>query len=397
MTSATADALAGLGRKLSSTPPESLAGWKPRLAELGRHLFARDPALPEALARRPELARHPLLPLVPLLNPALQRQAAARFLAAAQRDAQFPCTPELLQVLAVLPPEQTRSFLRRRWPTVDAPRQWEIAVELARAPEAADRVIFLAGLEAAPLEVVAASAQALIALPPAENPRQLAPVARALRRMTGLPEHKELRLQLLRLIERQTGQKFGVTETNQAPDAVAAAYQPVWSWLAQHHPSVLQEPGLPSPATLKSLEQVLRAVPWAKGDAQRGAARFERACAACHADPLRAPPLENGPGKWPPLELFPHIAYPQLRVAEEYRLREYQLAGGQTLKGRPLFEGLEMRLVQTPTGVARLRAREILRTAPAAGSLMPEGLLKGWSPAELADLWAFLREYQGWR
>jgi putative membrane-bound dehydrogenase-like protein len=397
MTSATADALAGLGRKLVGVPPESLAGWQPRLVELGRHLLARDPALAEALVRHPDFARPPLLPLVPLLSPALQRQAAARFLAAAQRDAQFPCTPELLQVLALLPPEQTRGFLRRRWPTVDLPRQWEIAVELARAPEAGDRVIFLGALETGPLEVVEASLRALAALPPEDNPRHLVPVARALRRLAAMPEQGELRQQTLRLLERQTGQKFSITETNLSAGGLAAAYQPVWDWLAQHHPNAVREPQLPAAPALKSLEALLRSTPWAKGDAQRGAARFERSCAVCHADPLRAPPLEQGAARLPPLELFPHIAYPQLRVAEEYRLREYQLTSGQSVTGRPLFEGMEIRLVQTTQGVVRLRAAEIVRSVPAAGSLMPEGLLKGWAPADLADLWMFLRDYQGWR
>ncbi|MCX8156457.1 MAG: hypothetical protein N3J91_08435 [Verrucomicrobiae bacterium] len=397
ITSATADALTGLGRKLAGVPPESLAGWNPRLAELGRHLLARDPALAEALARHPELPRPALLPLVPLLNVAQQRQAAARFLAAAQRDANFPCVPELLQVLASLPPEQTRSFLRRRWPTVDLPRQWEIAVELARAPELTDRPIFLAALEAAPMDVVEACVKALAALPPDNAPRNVAPVARALWRLAGLPEQAPLRQQVLRLLERQTGQNFDVAETNAPAAGAGAVYQPVWNWLAQHYPTALQDTNAPSAAALKALEQVLRSTPWAKGDAQRGAARFERSCAACHADPLRTPPLELGASRWPPLELFPHIAYPHWRVAEEYRLREYQLTSGQSIKGRPLFEGMEMRLVQTAQGVLRLRAAEIRRSLPASGSLMPDSLLKGWPPADLADLWAFLRDYQGWR
>jgi len=397
LTTMTANALTGLGRKLANVPPESLAGWKPRMAELGRHLFARDPDLAEALARHNEIARPALLPLVPLMNPAQQRLAAARYLAAAMRDAKFPCTPDLLQVLALLPPEQTRSFLRRRWPTVDMARQWEIAVELSRAPEPLDRPIYLAALEATPLEVVAAGVKALSALPPDNSARNIAPVARTLKRLVTLPDQTDLRRETLRLLERQTGRTFSVSETNLPPGGLVAAYQPVWDYLSQHYPAALKGTEAVPTAALNAFEQVLRSVPWAKGDAQRGAARFERACAACHADPLRAPPLENGVGKRPPLELFPHIAYPQLRVAEDYRLQEYQLANGQSIKGRPIFEGMEIRLLQTANGVVRLRASEITRTIPAAGSLMPEGLLKGWTPADLADLWSFLREYQGWR
>jgi putative membrane-bound dehydrogenase-like protein len=394
VTAATADALGGLGRKLAGVPPEMLADWHPRLAELGRVLLARDPALAEALLSHRDFDQAPLLPLAGLLSAAQQIRAASRFLPAAARDAHFVATPELAHLLAKLPIASTKPYYRRAWPTASPEVQAEFLRQLARVPEELDRPAFAAGLEAPKLEVAAASLTALAALPPDDSARNLAPLVRLIGRLAAEPGEAALRKQAVALLNRQTGQPFAIAETNAAPTNLPALYQPIADWFAATYPA-LAKPSEPSTKALATLEQILRAVPWAKGDVRRGALRFDRACAECHANPELAPSPADFSARMPPLELFRHIAYPNLRVAPAWQLTEYRLRNGQVYGGRAVYENADLRLVQTAAGTIRLRAGEVIQARPTARSPMPEGLIKGWSPADLADLWMFLRAIGG--
>ena len=130
------------------------------------------------------------------------------------------------------------------------------------------------------------------------------------------------------------------------------------------------------------------------GSAERGAAVFARACAACHkvgnGTPSDLGPDLAGIGHRPPLALLVDVLSPNQAVAQGYETYVIERINGRSDAGT-LAE-------QTPTTVTLRQAgqpiliprRDIKQITMLPQSSMPSDLDKVVSPAEMADLLAFL-------
>jgi putative membrane-bound dehydrogenase-like protein len=136
------------------------------------------------------------------------------------------------------------------------------------------------------------------------------------------------------------------------------------------------------------------------GDAGRGRAVFEKACASCHRLGGLGPrdrEGEAGPDlraltDRSPEALFAAILDPSSSVEPRFQAYWLQLAGGETIVGLLHAETAAAVTVRPAAGPDREVLRTEIRALGSTGkSLMPDGLEEGLSDQDLADLMAFVR------
>jgi putative heme-binding domain-containing protein len=132
----------------------------------------------------------------------------------------------------------------------------------------------------------------------------------------------------------------------------------------------------------------------ARGDAERGVAVFQKVCGQCHK--LHGQGQEVGPditanGRASFEQLLSNVFDPSLVIGPAYQARVVVTDDGRILTGL-IAEENEQRIVLKLQGgkvetIARDQVEEV-NVSPL--SLMPEGLEKQLTPAELADLFALI-------
>ena len=394
LTPKVAQTILRLDRKLGGQERRPGQNWDARLMEVAQQLLKQDDQLADALVSDPGLETPGNLPLVNLLGPSRYLACARLFFEAARNDSTFDWSPDLVELLSNLPAEEVTPLFRQKWSRVDL--RDAVLLQLANEPVALDRERFVEGLTSPQEDVQRACLSALLKLPVDPSRQTLVEAFRVLRRSLGDPKRQVIRAQVVQLINVQSGQHFSVQET--APDqaSLAQAYQPLFVWLATQHPALFRSLDGSNAADPASWNALLRTVRWGAGNALQGAQIFQQRCADCHG--VRAalgPDLRGIAQRLPPYELFHEILFPDRHVAEPYRLTEFRLRTGQLYAGMVAFESPDLVLLQTGAGTTeRLPTADIATRRQTLLSLMPPGLLTGLGPADLANLYAYLRSLQ---
>ena len=146
-----------------------------------------------------------------------------------------------------------------------------------------------------------------------------------------------------------------------------------------------------SPEALAAMRPVLEL----QGDPQRGEALFRDLCARCHlaGDIGGGPgPDLSGVGGWSPERLLHDLLNPNAEVDADYASYVVETVEGEVFSGL-LAEspGGDVILLAAGGTVVRVPGRRIREVRKDDLSMMPEGLLAGLEPANMADLLAFLR------
>lgn len=132
------------------------------------------------------------------------------------------------------------------------------------------------------------------------------------------------------------------------------------------------------------------------GDPAQGGAHFERLCASCHF--LRGTGHEVGPDlatfrSKPSADFLVALLDPNAAVEPRFTAWTADLRDGRSVTGLVRDETSASLTLVEPGGVRQtLKRSEVTRLAPSPLSLMPEGLEAGLSPAQLADLIAWLKQ-----
>ncbi len=387
-----ADALLGLDRKLEGQAQRNKQNWNARLVEVLTELIKKDPRLPDVLLRHKDFVRPAHVALTVCFDADHRKEAAHMFLNAVKKDDDFAWSGQLIDLLNLLPPEDVRPVFRRQWSEYGL--RDALLLKLTDKPEEVDRDKFLTGLESGQGQVVSACLTALAELPRDEEPRRLVPLVRLLRQMTLEPKEKETRAQVCALLARQTGQPFVFKEDADDPAALKRIYDPVFAWFEKEHPkeaATAQGDGDEDPAVWTKF---LQTVPWEKGDAGRGEALFRaRGCVACHTGTTRlGPDLTGVATRFSRADLFDAIIYPSRDVAPPYRVTRVETRTGQTYFGIVAFESADGLILQTGAATTvRVATPDIASRSLSTRSLMPNGLLKGLKPDDLADLYRYLQ------
>ncbi len=387
-----ADALFGLDRKLEGQAQRNKQNWNARLVEVFTELLKKDKRLLEVVLKHKDFVSPAHVALTVCFDEEHRKQAARLFLDAVKKDDEFAWSGPLIELLSLLPPEQVRPVFRGQWDNYGL--RDALLLQLTDKPEEVDRDKILTGLESSQQPVVLACLDALAELPRDEEPRRLVPLVRLLRQLTLEPKEKDARSQVCALLARQTGQPFVFKEDADDPAALKRIYDPVFAWFEKEHPKLAaaaQGDGEEDPAAWTKL---LQTVPWDKGDAGRGEALFRaRGCVTCHTGTTRlGPDLTGVTSRFSRGDLFDAIIYPSRDVAPPYRVTRIETRAGQTYFGIVAFESADGVILQTGAATTmRVATPDIASRSASTRSLMPNGLLKGLKPDDLADLYRYLQ------
>ena len=380
-----AHAMLSLGTKLGWNDQRAKQTWGTRVAEVAALIATRDPKFVDALLRHPNLVHPGHVPIAAALEGPKRGELARRFLDAVKKDAGFAWSEPLIGLLLRLPREEFHPVLRAQWSNFGM--RDSILVHLAGAPDAQDRDKFLVGVESANALAAKGSIEALEKLPRDESEKNLVPLLRLLRRLTLEPKQGPQRKQAAALIARQSGKPFDVAEEATDPQALKKAYQPVFDAF----PSLKGELDAGGAVDVAAL---LKPVPWDQGDVARGQEIFRaRGCQTCHAvQGALGPNLVGAASRFSREDLFEAIANPSRDVAPLYRTTMFQMKDGNIYTGIVAFESADGWILQTgATTTVRIDVKDVAGRRPGTLSVMANGLLDGLKPADLADLYAFLR------
>lgn len=151
----------------------------------------------------------------------------------------------------------------------------------------------------------------------------------------------------------------------------------------------------PAIGTLK-IEDVLNEVVARRGDRARGEQIYTQAgCVACHtvsaSEPLRGPFLGNISTLYRRRELAEAILEPSKTMAQGFVTHQFTMLNGSTRVGFVTREGADVVSVRDITGAAQdIRLAEVTKRDHLKESLMPAGLMNGFTVRDLAGLLDYL-------
>lgn len=354
------------------------------------HLLKHDPKLAAALSAEPTFGTPGQELFALRISGEAQRTAARKLLksieALEEDKASNAWSPDLVKLVALLPPAEGRPILRQHFR--DARLADAIALELASQPDPDDRPRYVEALGSAQAKVVRAAAEALLELKGGgkAEPKETSAAIGALRRFVA-KEDAQVRRSLDRLLAAWLG------ETPFAKDE--ANLHERWNErFGKLFPEEAKRLARLSGADLRQWKQRLDGIEWTKGNAAKGEVLFHRKnCYRCHVDSRRlGPDLAGAAQRFSIHDLFVAIVDPSRDVAPAYRGVSIVTTSGKIYSGILIYQSNELNLLQTsPDVTARIPGSETVRVQPAAVSFMPNGLLDGLEDADLADLLAYLK------
>jgi len=379
ITTRTASTLLALDGKLTKHKITRDTHWPLRIAELHAELAAKDGKLNAALLSHADFGRpdHALFARASGFD---RRRAAEVLFTRAAKDADFPWTSGLVELTSELPSAKVFPVLRRLWG--QSGLEEAILPVLAKQPDAADRDKFLLGLSSPQAATVRLCLEALDKLPGKVDGEQLLPLVLLQRRLGDAREEKQLREQLLKYLQRVTGQEK-LTEKQAWTD-----------WFAATYPKLAPRLSGPDGVDVKAWAKRLAGIDWTTGNAERGKLVFTKAsCAACHSGAQAlGPDLRGVAGRFSRDDLLTALIQPSKDVSTRYRTTQIETAEGRIYQGLVIYDAPDSLILQTgPSTTIRLVDKQILGRRFSEVSLMPAGLLDMLKDLEIADLYAYLK------
>ena len=367
------------------------SNWEPRLTELYQELARRDPLLPAAVVAHAGFGRPGHAVFVAGLPEPLRETAVAAFVRKIRAEANYPWSNEVVLLLGNSADPDHRQLVREQYDRFAV--RGAVLLALARRPLPLDRSKFVSGLDSSQLEVLSACTAALAQLPVMDEAGEQVALVRTMRRLGGDAREYALRERVVRLLQRNLDVEFGFRFGKPGHVPQSEAIERWTAHVAQRFPrqaGQLRGGGGVDPAQLAA---TLAEVDWSRGDAARGSQLFEkRSCRQCHGG-RRAlgPDLAGVARRFSRADLFTAIADPQRDVSPRYQTTLVQTTGGKQYSGWSSTNRSTDSPCATPP-IRRFASRptRFLERQKRNASLMPDGLLKGLTPLDLADLYAYL-------
>lgn len=388
-----ATALLRLFHKMKEQGRQPSRNWPQQVQALAHRFMAKQPALAENLLASSLLSLPEQAPLFRSESKEVQQKAIRKLLAAC-RQGDEPlvdvATSEMVNLLAELPSEECLPIVRELWGNVSL-RDGLVPL-LVEAEDPQDRQRFLEGLQSfvpATQEKCAAALEKMPAPANIKSPETLVVLA-ALRQACATPEQRSTRQALVSLLQTWTQQTFPLTP--QGKKESPADYQPWFAWEKENFP---ETDGAGGDDSWSSWNMRLSSIPWEMGDAKRGEEIFKRqSCLKCHAGsgPL-GPSLIGVQKRFSREDLLRTIVEPNRDVAPPYQVWQAITRDGQVYSGLLVYESPEGTLLQTsPDETVRIAGDNLETLRRSSRSLMPQGLLKGVTDPQIADLMAYLQQ-----
>jgi putative heme-binding domain-containing protein len=368
------------------------SNWNDRIKELYAELARLDPYLAATIVKEPAFGRPGHVLFMSELSAEFLPTALAAFVKTIEAAPDYPWNNDVVFVLGASADPAHWELIRGQFDTFAV--RGAVLMTLAEKALEDDRPKFLLGLESSQQEVLAACLAALAKLPPnGESEVQLA-LLKALRRLGHDEPEYAAREQVVKLLERNTGHRvpfiFGKGGHNTQAEAVAQ-----WTnWISDEWPDETAAALGGGGSELAQLQATLAATPWEQGDIQRGAKLYNtRSCAQCHGGRnALGPDLAGSAGRFSRDDLFTAIVLPSRDVSSRYQTTIIETTQGKTYSGLIVYESVDGLLLRNATNQTfRIEARDIVSRTKSPVSLMPNNLLKDLTPADHADLYAYLR------
>lgn len=366
--------------------------WAPRLTELWKRQVELDPSLPATIWHDPGFGRPGHVVFLNGLAKGAQTEALGRFVERARTEDDYAWNSDLVFLLGDSADPLHRAAVRELYdnPTVRP----AVVMVLAGVPDDQDRSKYLEGLDSSQVEVLTACVDALMKLGDDRAPSTQFALLRTARRLGNDARDQAVREKLVRLLQRNTGQEFDYPFGKPAgPEQVQALAR--WSdWLAMKFPiEAARSAGTPL-EDVEAFKRLVDGVDWNAGNAAEGRKVFEkRQCVQCHGGKASlGPDLAGVTRRFSRDDILNAIVDPNRDVSPRYQATLIQTKQGKVHTGLIIYQSVDGVLLRTGTNqTLRFEAGEIEQRKTLRQSLMPAGLLKEATAADLADLYAYLR------
>lgn len=135
----------------------------------------------------------------------------------------------------------------------------------------------------------------------------------------------------------------------------------------------------------------------APGVPEAGRAAFDKQCASCHRfgelGKEVGPDLTTIASRFKKKDLLESILWPSKTISDQYQSEMFELKDGSVVTGVLVRENaiaVFVRTADSPERPVQVPKNRIATRAASTVSLMPEGLLEGYTQADIANLLAFL-------
>ncbi len=383
--------LLDLDRKLAARNLQKDSNWNARIGELYASLVERDAELPSRIIADPAFGKPGHVLFMGKLNEKQLAQAVAAFTRVVKADPEYVWNNDVVFVIGFGKTPEHYDMVRRQYEKFEL--RMACLMVLAETPQEQDREKFAAGLESPPIEIVTTCTSALERLPPKKNDVELVALVKALRRLGTEKAEVTVRERIVKLLERNTGEKFafvfGPAGYKPQPQSVEK-----WTeWVTRKCPDEAARQLGGTTTDLDTLKKRMAKIDWDEGDADRGRKLYTtRGCAQCHgAGSGLGPDLAGAAGRFSRDDLFVAIALPNRDVSPRYQTTLIETKAGKVYTGMIVYEAPDGLMLRNGVNQTfRLETRDIETRRYLPVSLMPEGLLKDLKDGDLADLYAYL-------
>ena len=368
------------------------ASWVDRIKETWIKLATADQFLAPAIVGHPKFGRPGHTLFLNQMPPELLQTARDSFAKMIESDSDYAWNNDVVFTLGESTNPAHRKLIREQFDRFSV--RGAVLVVLSRNPEPADRDLFISGLQWSQSEVQAACLSALEKLGPSEKPEEQIALVKALRRLGADETEFVARESVVKLLERNTKQVFpferGKSGHRPQPETIEK-----WTrWIEGRFPAEAAAEMGGNNQELTELKAILAETDWESGDAGRGAELFNRrSCRQCHSGRVAlGPDLAGVASRFSREDLFTAIVVPSRDVSSRYQTTVVATRDGKSYSGLIIYESVDGFLLRNGTGQTfRIEASQVEFRRKSPVSLMPVGLLKGLTPKEHADLYAYLK------
>jgi putative heme-binding domain-containing protein len=361
--------------------------WDEQIAEIYTALVDRDDELPLALLKDPAFGRPAHIQYVSAISLEKLQEAIAAFVRGIKADPDYAWNPEVVFLLSRSNDPEIQQLVRSKFE--DHALRSAVLLSISDQGQESDRTLFVAALESAPQEVLEICLNGLQTMPSSQEPGEQVALARLLRKLGSTRAERKLRNKAMERLAANLGLTFDHSADENGPSPVEQ-----WvAYVAEKFPAQFAAQAGHA-ADAATVAELLEQTEWGSGDAGRGRKVFEtRQCTQCHSGRGAVGPDLNGVAqRFSRDDLFTAIVNPSRDVSPRYQTTAISTTDGRTYTGLVIYESVDYLVIRNATNqTSRIEKKMIEERKTLSKSLMPEGLLKDLGPAELADLYAYLR------
>ena len=387
-----AKAMLDLDRKITRDKLQLDNNWDDRVGEIYAAFVSRDEDLPGELVSLPGFGRPSHVIFMSKMGEQQLPIAIDAFTKAVQENPDYPWNNDVVFVVGHGRSPVHHNLVRKQFEKFDL--RMAALMVLAEKPQEEDREKFAVGLESGPVEILTTCVAALEVLPAKKDAAELTALVKLLRRLGSEKNEFALRERVVKLLERNAGQKFDFVFGTAGYVPQSESIQKWTDWVTKEFPEEATRQLGGSGADLESLRKRLASVAWESGDHEAGQKLFvSRGCAQCHGGGKGlGPDLSGVGGRFSREDLFVAIALPNRDVSPRYQTTLVETKAGKVYTGLIVYESVEGLLLRNGTNQTfRIDSKDIESKRNLPTSLMPEGLLKDLGDQDLANLYAYLK------